>query len=185
GFGVSGCATCDGFFFKDQIVAVIGGGNTAVEEALFLTNFAKEVILIHRRDELRSEKILQDRLLKHSKIRPLWNHVVEEFCGEENPNRLTHLKVKNVLTKEVSDLLIDGAFVAIGHKPATDIFKGHVDMDDQGYIRVLPGTPRTDIPGLFAAGDVHDHIYRQAVTAAGFGCMAALEAERFLAEHNA
>ncbi|MCP4923964.1 MAG: thioredoxin-disulfide reductase, partial [bacterium] len=185
GYGVSGCATCDGFFFRDQTVAVIGGGNTAVEEALFLTNFAKEVILIHRRDELRSEKILQDRLLKHPKIRPLWHHTVEEFCGEEGPNRLTSLKVKNVQTKKVTDLTVDGAFVAIGHKPATAVFKGHVDMDEQGYIRTLPGTPRTDIPGLFAAGDVHDHVYRQAVTAAGFGCMAALEAEKFLAEHNA
>ena len=180
GFGVSGCATCDGFFFKDKIVAVIGGGNTAVEEALFLTKFAKKIIFIHRRDKLRAEKILQDRLFKKLNISFLWDNIVEEFCGQDSPNSLTHLKLKNIKTGKVSSLNIDGAFVAIGHEPSTDIFKGHLKMDAKGYIKVFPGRTNTNISGVFAAGDVHDCIYRQAVTAASFGCIAALEAEKFL-----
>ena len=184
GFGVSGCATCDGFFFRDKRVAVIGGGNTAVEEALFLTKFASEVVLIHRRDELRAEKILQDRLLNHEKVTPMWDTVVEEFLGEENPNNLTGLKVKNVKTGEVEDIPMDGAFVAIGHVPNTAIFKDQVEMDSENYIITKPDSVATNIPGVYACGDVQDKIYRQAVTAAGTGCMAALEAEKFLSENE-
>ena len=182
GFGVSACATCDGFFFRDQPVAVIGGGNTAVEEALFLTNFATKVYLVHRRDELRAEKILQDRLLKNDKIEPVWDSVLEEVVGKDDPLGVTGIKVKNVKTGDIADITVDGVFIAIGHTPNSEIFKGQLDMDENGYILTTPGTTRTTIDGVFATGDVQDHIYRQAVTAAGTGCMGALEAERFLAE---
>ncbi|ABC63032.1 thioredoxin-disulfide reductase [Erythrobacter litoralis] len=180
GKGVSACATCDGFFYRGKKVAVIGGGNTAVEEALYLTNHSDDVTLIHRRDELRSEKILQERLFKSDKISTLWNKTVESFeAGEDG--MLSHLVLKDTQTGELSNLEVDGAFVAIGHAPATELFKGKLPMDETGYLLVEPGTPKTAIPGVFAAGDVMDHIYRQAVTAAGVGCMAALDAERFLA----
>jgi len=182
GFGVSACATCDGFFFRDQPVAVIGGGNTAVEEALFLTNFATKVYLVHRRDELRAEKILQDRLLKNDKIEPVWDSVLEEVVGKDDPLGVTGIKVKNLKTGDIADITVDGVFIAIGHTPNSEIFKGQLDMDENGYILTTPGTTRTTIDGVFATGDVQDHIYRQAVTAAGTGCMGALEAERFLAE---
>ena len=180
GKGVSACATCDGFFYRGKKVAVIGGGNTAVEEALYLTNHSDDVTLIHRRDELRSEKILQERLFKSDKISTLWNKTVESFeAGEDGT--LGHLVLKDTVTGESSTLEVDGAFVAIGHAPSTELFKGKLPMDDTGYLLVEPGTPKTQIPGVFACGDVMDHIYRQAVTAAGVGCMAALDAERFLA----
>jgi thioredoxin reductase (NADPH) len=182
GFGVSACATCDGFFFREKPVAVIGGGNTAVEEALFLTNFASKVYLVHRRDELRSEKILQDRLLAHDKIEPVWDSVLDEVVGDEDPLGVTGIRVKNVKTDAVSELKVDGVFIAIGHTPNSEIFKGQLDMDDHGYILTKPGTTQTSVEGVFAAGDVQDTIYRQAVTAAGTGCMSALEAERLLAE---
>ena len=184
GGGVSACATCDGFFYREKDIAVIGGGNTAVEEALFLTNFGKKVYLIHRRDELRSEKILQDRLFKNPKIEPVWDTVVEEILGEEMPPVVTGLKLKNVKTGETSELPVEGVFIAIGHTPSSDIFKGQVDMDAGGYIHTKPDSTATNIPGVFAAGDVKDKIYRQAVTAAGMGCMAALEAEKFIAEQE-
>ena len=180
GKGVSACATCDGFFFRGKKVAVIGGGNTAVEEALYLTNHSDDVTLIHRRDELRSEKILQDRLFASEKISTLWNKTVERFVGGED-GKLHHLELRDTVTGELSTLEVDGAFVAIGHAPATELFKGKLPMDDSGYLVVEPGTPKTEIPGVFACGDVMDHTYRQAVTAAGTGCMAALDAERFLA----
>jgi thioredoxin reductase (NADPH) len=178
GKGVSACATCDGFFYRGKKVAVIGGGNTAVEEALYLTNHSDDVTLIHRRDELRSEKILQDRLFANEKITPLWNKTVDRFEGDD---KLTHLVLRDTRTGEESRLEIDGAFVAIGHAPATELFKDKLPMDESGYLLVEPGTPKTAIPGIFACGDVMDHTYRQAVTAAGTGCMAALDAERFLA----
>ena len=181
GKGVSACATCDGFFYRGKSVAVIGGGNTAVEEALYLTNHSDDVTLIHRRDELRAEKILQDRLMKHPKIKVLWNKAVESFEGDPLAGGLTHLALRDTVDGSASDLKVDGAFVAIGHAPSTELFKGKVPVDDGGYIIVEPGTPRTEIPGVFACGDVMDHTYRQAVTAAGTGCMAALDAERFLA----
>ncbi|MBY6014568.1 thioredoxin-disulfide reductase [Qipengyuania gaetbuli] len=180
GKGVSACATCDGFFYRGKKVAVIGGGNTAVEEALYLTNHSDDVTLIHRRDELRAEKILQDRLLNHPKISVLWNKTVGSFEAGEN-GALSHLRLRDTVTGEDSNFSCDGAFVAIGHAPATELFKGKLPMDDSGYLVVEPGTPKTSIPGVFAAGDVMDHTYRQAVTAAGTGCMAALDAERFLA----
>ncbi|WP_100260928.1 thioredoxin-disulfide reductase [Qipengyuania seohaensis] len=180
GKGVSACATCDGFFYRGKKVAVIGGGNTAVEEALYLTNHSDDVTLIHRRDELRAEKILQDRLLNHPKISVLWNKTVESFEAGEN-GALSHLRLRDTQTGEDSDFSCDGAFVAIGHAPSTELFKGKLPMDDSGYLLVEAGTPKTSIPGVFAAGDVMDHTYRQAVTAAGTGCMAALDAERFLA----
>lgn len=180
GKGVSACATCDGFFYRGKKVAVIGGGNTAVEEALYLTNHSDDVTLIHRRDELRSEKILQERLFKSDKISTLWNKTVERFVAGED-GTLSHLELKDTVTGETSTLEADGAFVAIGHAPATELFKGKLPMDESGYLLVEPGTPKTPIPGVFACGDVMDHIYRQAVTAAGTGCMAALDAERFLA----
>lgn len=183
GMGLSACATCDGFFFKNQDVAVIGGGNSAVEEALFLSNFCKSVTLIHRRDELRAEKIMQDRLFQNDKISVLWDHVVEEFIGEQ-PQGLTAVRVKNVKTGDTQDISVTGAFVAIGHDPATKIFKGHLEMDEHGYVITKPDSTKTNIPGVFAAGDVTDSVYRQAVTAAGFGCMAALEADRFLAKEG-
>ncbi len=181
GKGVSACATCDGFFYRGKKVAVIGGGNTAVEEALYLTNHSDDVTLIHRRDELRSEKILQERLLASDKITPLWNKTVESFEGDPAAGGLTHLVLKDTVTGETSTLEVDGAFVAIGHAPATELFKGKLAMDESGYLDVAAGTPKTALPGVFAAGDVTDHVYRQAVTAAGMGCMAALDAEKFLA----
>ena len=180
GKGVSACATCDGFFFRGKKVAVIGGGNTAVEEALYLTNHSDDVTLIHRRDELRSEKILQERLFASDKITPLWNKAVTRFVAGDN-GTLHHLELTDTVTGEVSTLEVDGAFVAIGHAPATELFKGKLPVDASGYLVVEPGTPKTQIPGVFACGDVMDHTYRQAVTAAGTGCMAALDAERFLA----
>jgi thioredoxin reductase (NADPH) len=180
GKGVSACATCDGFFYRGKKVAVIGGGNTAVEEALYLTNHSDDVTLIHRRDSLRAEKILQDRLFKNPKIKVLWNKAVESFEGDPLSGGLTHLALKDTVTGETSALHCDGAFVAIGHAPATELFNGKLPMDESGYLLVEPGTPKTAIPGVFACGDVMDHTYRQAVTAAGTGCMAALDAERFL-----
>ena len=181
GFGVSACATCDGFFFRGKEVAVVGGGNTAVEEALYLTNHASKVTLIHRRDSLRSERILQDRLMKHPKVEVIWDTVVDEILGEQ-PAGVTALKLRNVKTDAVSELPVDGIFVAIGHDPATKVFKGHVDMDDEGYVLTAPDSTATNVPGVYAAGDVKDKIFRQAVTAAGMGCMAALEVEKYLAE---
>jgi thioredoxin reductase (NADPH) len=181
GFGVSACATCDGFFFKGKQVAVVGGGNTAVEEALFLTNFAKDVTLIHRRDSLRADKTNQMRLERHPKVRVLWDSVVEEVLGGGEPKTVTGVRVKNIKTGAVDILPRDGLFVAIGHTPATEIFRGQLDMDDEGYIRTAPDSTRTSVAGVFAAGDVKDRVFRQAVTAAGMGCMAALEAEKFLA----
>lgn len=180
GFGVSGCATCDGFFFKNKTVAVIGGGNSAVEEALYLTNHASHVTLIHRRDKLKCEKILENRLLSHPKISIMWNHAVEEFIGQDKPKSLTSLKLKNTQTQEISNLDVDGAFVAIGHVPSSHIFKDFIDTDDQGYILTRTNSTKTSLEGVFAAGDVQDKIFRQAVTAAGQGCMAALEVEKFL-----
>ncbi|MBT4044610.1 MAG: FAD-dependent oxidoreductase, partial [Rhodospirillaceae bacterium] len=174
------CATCDGFFYRDKPVCVIGGGNTAVEEALYLTNFASKVTLIHRRDSLRAEKILQERLLRHEKIEVLWDHVLEEVLGDNQPPGVTGARVRNVKTDAVTDLAVDGVFVAIGHVPQTELFKGKLAMDDEGYLRTAPDSTATEIPGVFAAGDVQDKIYRQAVTAAGTGCMAALEVERYL-----
>ena len=183
GYGVSACATCDGFFFREKPVAVIGGGNTAVEEALFLTNFATKVSLIHRRDELRAEKILQDRLFGNDKIEPVWDSVLEEVLGTDNPPGVTGARIKNVKSGEVSELNVEGIFIAIGHDPNTELFKGQLDMDDDGYIITAPDSTATSVPGVFATGDVQDKVYRQAVTAAGTGCMGALEAERFLAEN--
>ena len=180
GKGVSACATCDGFFYRGKKVAVIGGGNTAVEEALYLTNHSDDVTLIHRRDELRSEKILQDRLFASEKISTMWNKTVDRFVPGED-GALHHIELRDTKTGELSTLEVDGAFVAIGHAPSTELFKGKLAMDDGGYLVVEPGTPKTDVPGVFACGDVMDHTYRQAVTAAGTGCMAALDAERFLA----
>lgn len=182
GFGVSACATCDGFFYRGKEVVVIGGGNTAVEEALFLTNFASKVTLIHRRDFLRAEKILQNRLFKNPKIEMLWNHSVEEVLGDESPLGVTAVRAKNVNTGEVTDIPCTGFFVAIGHAPASELVKDQLELHNGGYVKVKPGTTLTSIPGVFAAGDLTDHVYRQAVTSAGMGCMAALDAERFLAE---
>ena len=184
GKGVSACATCDGVFYRGKKVAVIGGGNTAVEEALYLTNHSDDVTLIHRRGELRAEKILQDRLFAHPKISVIWNKRVEEFLGDPLAGGLTGLRLADTLTGEFSDFACEGAFVAIGHSPATELFKGKLAMDESGYLLVEPGTPQTSVPGVFACGDVMDHVYRQAVTAAGTGCMAALDAERFLAERE-
>ena len=184
GYGVSACATCDGFFFKDKEVVVVGGGNTAVEEALFLTSFASKVFLVHRRDELRAEKILQDRLFKNEKIQCIWDSQVIDIMGDDNPLNVTSVKIKNIKTEKVTDLKVDGIFVAIGHDPATQLFKGQIDMDDSGYILTKPDSTLTNINGVYAAGDVKDKTYRQAVTAAGMGCMAALEAEKFLAENK-
>ena len=181
GKGVSACATCDGFFYRGKKVAVIGGGNTAVEEALYLTNHSQDVTLIHRRDSLRAEKILQDRLFAHPHITVLWNKAVDEFVGEGDPKVVTGIALTDTVTGEKSHISVDGAFVAIGHKPSTDVLKGHLPMDDEGYLLVETGSTRTTIAGVFAAGDVTDKIYRQAVTAAAMGCMAALDAEKFLA----
>ncbi|MGL9757519.1 MAG: thioredoxin-disulfide reductase [Wolbachia sp.] len=180
GYGVSACATCDGAFFRNKVVAVVGGGNTAVEEAIFLTRFAKEVILIHRRDKLRAEKVMQDRLFKNDKIKVIWNHTVEQILGEENPKKVTGITIKSTDINKTQELKVDGVFIAIGHAPNTGIFKGFVEMDQQGYIITKPGTTLTSRAGVFAAGDVQDNVYRQAVVAAGTGCMAALDAEKFL-----
>lgn len=181
GFGVSACATCDGFFYRDKEVVVVGGGNTAVEEAIFLTNFAKRVTLVHRRDSLRAERILQDRLFKNPKIEVVWDHSVEEVTGDTDPKSVTGIRLKNVKTGVISERAADGVFVAIGHSPATEIFKGQLEMKENGYIVTAPDSTATSIPGVYAAGDVTDEIFRQAVTAAGLGCMAALEAERYVA----
>jgi thioredoxin reductase (NADPH) len=185
GFGVSACATCDGFFYRGKEVAVVGGGNTAVEEALFLTNFASKVTLIHRRDSLRAEKILQHRLLNHPKVEVRWNAVLEEVLGEEDPRGVTGVRLRDRVSDEVETLLVHGVFIAIGHAPSTELFVGKLDMQDNGYLVTAPDSTATNIPGVFAAGDVTDETYRQAVTAAGMGCMAALEAERFLDEQGA
>ena len=182
GFGVSACATCDGFFYRGREIAVIGGGNTAVEEALFLTNFASKVTLIHRRDSLRAEKIMQDRLFKHPKIEMLWNSEVTEVLGTEAPLGVTGVKTRNLLTGEEKIVPCEGFFVAIGHAPASELVKDQLETHHGGYVKVIPGSTRTASAGVFAAGDLTDHIYRQAVTSAGMGCMAALDAERFLAE---
>ncbi len=184
GFGVSACATCDGFFFKGKKVVVVGGGNTAVEEALFLTNFATQVTLVHRRDSLRADKTNQARIGSHPKVRILWNSVVADVIGAGEPKTVSAVRLKNTLTGETSDLSADGLFIAIGHTPATEVFRGQLDMDDEGYIRTAPNSTKTSVAGVFAAGDVKDKIFRQAVTAAGMGCMAALEAERFLAARH-
>ena len=184
GFGVSACATCDGFFYRDRKVVVVGGGNTAVEEALFLTNFASKVTVVHRRDEFRAEKILQDRLFKHPKVEVIWNSEVVDISGAAMPPSVQAATIRNVHTGETTTLETDGVFVAIGHAPATSIFNGKLDMKPGGYLWTAPDSTATNIPGVFAAGDVTDDVFRQAVTAAGMGCMAALEAERFLAANE-
>ena len=184
GKGVSACATCDGFFYRGKKVAVIGGGNTAVEEALYLTNHSDDVTLIHRRDHLRAERILQDRLFANPKIRVLWNRRVERFLGEGEPEGLVGIELADTRTGALERIAVDGGFVAIGHDPATELLRGHLRLDEDGYVEVAPGSTRTSVAGVFACGDVTDKIYRQAVTAAGTGCMAALDAERFLAEEE-
>ena len=185
GFGVSACATCDGFFYRGKTVAVVGGGNTAVEEALFLTNFAEKVVLIHRRDSLRAEKILQTRLFQNEKVEVLWNREVEEVLGTDDPKGVNALKLSSTVGEPPLELTVDGLFVAIGHAPATELFRGQLEMKENGYIITAPDSTATSVPGVYAAGDVTDEVYRQAVTAAGMGCMAALEAEKFLAEQEA
>jgi len=180
GFGVSACATCDGFFFKEKEVAVVGGGNAAVEEAMFLTKFASKVKLIHRRNSLRAEKLLQKKLMENKKIEIIWDSVVEEVIGDNEPKNVKGLKIKNLKTNKIDEIKIDGLFIAIGHDPATSLFKEQLDMDQEGYLITKPDSTETNIPGVYAAGDVKDKIFRQAVTAAGMGCMAALEAEKFL-----
>jgi len=180
GFGVSACATCDGFFFKEKEVAVVGGGNAAVEEAMFLTKFASKVKLIHRRNELRAEKMLQAKLKANKKIEIIWDSIVEDVIGEKNPKSVKGIKIKNVKTNKTTELKIDGLFIAIGHDPATSLFKDQLKMDKEGYIITKPDSTVTNVPGVFAAGDVKDKIFRQAVTAAGMGCMSALEAEKYL-----
>ena len=184
GFGVSACATCDGFFYRGKEVVVVGGGNTAVEEALFLTNFASKVTVVHRRDEFRAEKILQERLFAHPKIEVIWDSAIDEVLGESDPLGVTGVRLKNVKTGETRTIAADGVFIAIGHAPASQLFAGQLEADSSGYLKVKPGTASTAIPGVYAAGDVTDDVYRQAVTAAGMGCMAALEAVRFLAEED-
>ncbi len=184
GHGVSACATCDGFFYKGKEVMVIGGGNTAVEEALFLTNFAKRVTIVHRRDHFRAERILQERLFKNPKIEVIWDSAIDEIIGTAEPKSVTSVRLKNVKTGKLTERPVDGFFVAIGHAPATDLFKGQLEMTASGYLVTAPDSTATAIPGVYAAGDVKDEVFRQAVTAAGMGCMAALEAERFLAEHG-
>jgi len=184
GFGVSACATCDGFFFRNKAVLVIGGGNTAVEEALFLTNFASKVTVVHRRDAFRAEKILQDRLFKHPKINVIWDSALHDVLGSESPLKVRGVVLKNVKTGATQEMTADGVFIAIGHSPSTELVAGKIKMKPNGYVWTAPYSTATSVPGLFAAGDVTDDIYRQAVTAAGLGCMAALEAERFLAHHG-
>ena len=184
GFGVSACATCDGFFFKDKEVAVVGGGNAAVEEAMFLTKFASKVYLIHRRNELRAEKMLQSKLKSNKKIEIIWDSVVEDVLGNKEPKVVKGLKIKNLKNKKFTELKVDGLFIAIGHDPATSLFKDQLKMDKEGYLITKPDSTETNIPGVFAAGDVKDKIFRQAVTAAGMGCMSALEAEKFLSDSN-
>ncbi|MCW5731351.1 MAG: thioredoxin-disulfide reductase [Alphaproteobacteria bacterium] len=184
GFGVSACATCDGFFYRGKEVLVVGGGNTAVEEALYLTNHASKVTLVHRRDSLRAEKILQQRLFANPKISVIWNHVVEEILGGEDPPGVTHVRLRESQSGATRELAVHGVFIAIGHTPNTALFRGQLDMDQEGYLLTRPGTTLTNIPGVFACGDVQDKVYRQAVTAAGTGCMAALDAEKFIAHHG-
>jgi thioredoxin reductase (NADPH) len=184
GFGVSACATCDGFFFREKEVVIVGGGNTAVEEAIYLTNHATKVTLVHRRDHLRAEKIMQERLFRNPKIKVVWDSVVEEILGAGDPPGVTGVRIRNVKTNATTDLPADGFFVAIGHTPSTELFKGKLPLDSEGYLLTKPDSTATEIPGVFAAGDVKDKVFRQAVTAAGMGCMAALEAERFLAAHE-
>ncbi|MDA8676716.1 thioredoxin-disulfide reductase [Candidatus Pelagibacter bacterium] len=184
GFGVSACATCDGFFFKEKEVAVVGGGNAAVEEAMFLTKFASKVYLIHRRNELRAEKMLQEKLKANKKIEIIWDSAVDEVIGTTEPKVVNALKIKNLKTNEIVDLKVDGLFIAIGHDPATALFKNQLDMDKEGYLITKPDSTETNVPGVFAAGDVKDKIFRQAVTAAGMGCMSALEAEKFISKSN-
>ena len=184
GFGVSACATCDGFFFKEKEVAVVGGGNAAVEEAMFLTKFASKVYLIHRRNELRAEKMLQEKLKANKKIEIIWDSAVDEVIGTAEPKVVNALKIKNLKTNNITDLKVDGLFIAIGHDPATALFKNQLDMDKEGYLITRPDSTETNIPGVFAAGDVKDKIFRQAVTAAGMGCMSALEAEKFISKSN-
>ena len=184
GFGVSACATCDGFFYREQEIVVVGGGNTAVEEALFLTNFASKVTLIHRRNELRAEKILQERLLNHPKIEPLWFNELKEVIGTDNPKGVEAVRVENVNTGEKTEIPCKGVFIAIGHSPASELVNEQLDTHNGGYVKVQAGSTRTSIDGIFAAGDLTDHIYRQAITSAGMGCMAALDAEKFLAEQE-
>ena len=181
GAGVSACATCDGFFFRNKPVAIVGGGNTAVEEALYLAQMCEKVTLVHRRDSLRAEKVMQQRLFAHPKIEVVWDHVVDEVLGSEEPKGVTGVRIRHVRTGETQILPVQGLFVAIGHDPATAVFRGHLDMDGDGYVLTQPGSTKTSVPGVFAAGDVQDRVYRQAVTAAGSGCMAALDAEKFLA----
>jgi thioredoxin reductase (NADPH) len=181
GHGVSACATCDGFFYKGKDVLVVGGGNTAVEEAIFLTNFAKKITVVHRRDAFRAEKILQDRLFKNPKIEVVWDHAVEEILGTNDPKAVTGVRLKNVKTGKLTERAADGVFIAIGHAPATELFKGQLEMTSSGYLKTKPDSTATSIPGVYAAGDVKDEVYRQAVTAAAMGCMAALEAERYFA----
>jgi thioredoxin reductase (NADPH) len=185
GYGVSACATCDGFFYKGKDVLVIGGGNTAVEEALFLTNFARRVTIVHRRDSFRAERILQERLFKNPKIKVIWNSVLEEVLGTDNPKGVSAVRLRNVRSGGATEQETDGVFIAIGHVPSTELFKGKLEMSASGYLRTAPDSTQTSIPGVFAAGDVKDEIFRQAVTAAGMGCMAALEAERYLAKVEA
>jgi thioredoxin reductase (NADPH) len=184
GFGVSACATCDGFFYKGKDVVVVGGGNTAVEEALFLTNFARKVTVVHRREGFRAERILQDRLFKNPKIEVIWNSALDEVLGTTDPKSVTGVRLKNVVTGAKQDMKVDGVFIAIGHAPATELFKGQMEMRPSGYLITKPGSTETSIPGVYAAGDVTDETFRQAVTAAGLGCMAALEAEKYLAHHE-
>ena len=181
---MSACATCDGFFYRGKAVAVVGGGNTAVEEALFLTNFASKVTLIHRRDSLRAEKILQDRLFKNPKVEVIWDHAVDEVLGAEDPRGVEGLRLRSTADGATREIAVDGVFVAIGHAPASGLVTDWLDLHHGGYVVTKPDSTATSIPGVFAAGDLTDHVYRQAVTSAGMGCMAALEAERFLAEHG-